>query len=183
MIAPMTATAALREEHVVILQALEVLETAAVVHGDGDARGQAWAALLDWFHDFADVRHHSKEERWLFPALEVAGMPRVGGPLAVMMDEHEQGRNLLRALREASAPRRPVLARAYADMLRAHIAKENDVLFELADALLDRGSVDVLLRAYASANEEQGPDFAPDRAAVALHRLAERFAPGAARTS
>ena len=183
MIAPMSATAALREEHVLILEALDVLEAAAAGGGDDGGKAEPWRALLDWLHDFADARHHAKEELWLFPALEIAGVPHPGGPLSVMLEEHERGRALVRALRVAAPAERSGLARDYARLLRAHIAKENDILFDLADALLEPGAVETLVRAYAEADAAQGDALAPEAAAATLHRLAGVLAPGAGASS
>jgi hemerythrin-like domain-containing protein len=147
----MSATASLREEHAVILQTLDVLEGLAGRAAD-DVDPLAWPRLLAWLGSFADERHHAKEERLLFPALEAAGLPRDGGPIAVMLEEHEAGRALVRAMGEAPVAERRRLAREYACLLRAHIAKENDVLFELADALLGPREVERLLRAYEAAD-------------------------------
>ena len=157
MIAPMTATAVLRAEHVMILRALDALETLASREaGDEAPPPGAWTALVEWLRTFADLRHHAKEERLLFPALEAAGVPGPGGPIEVMLEEHERGRALLRAMREAPAAGRGARAREYARLLRAHIAKENEILFELADAVLDPAIADDLVRAAAAADLEHG---------------------------
>ena len=173
MIAPMTATAALRMEHAVILEALDVLEAAAErCAGAEPPPDAAWAALMDWLRSFADARHHGKEERLLFPALEAAGVPRAGGPIEVMLEEHDLGRGLVRAMGEAPPAQRRERAREYVRLLRAHIAKENEILFDLADAVLDPPAVDALVRAYAAADLEQGAPPAPAAAEAALERLA-----------
>jgi len=80
--------------------------------------------------------------------LEKKGMPRAGGPIAVMLAEHEQGRALIRQMAQAADayPRQPEkagpawaeAARAYASLLRAHIEKENHVLFVMAERMLTR---------------------------------------------
>jgi hemerythrin-like domain-containing protein len=48
---------------------------------------------LGWY---ADRQHHVKEEDLLFLELEKKGMPRDGGPVGVMLMEHQFGtsRNL-----------------------------------------------------------------------------------------
>lgn len=173
MSASPTATAPLRDEHRVILKALDVLEAAADRLADGTRIPEpAWSALLDWFVRFADARHHAKEERLLFPALEAAGVPRAGGPIAVMLEEHETGRELVCGMRAGALDVRAARARAYVDLLRVHIHKETDVLFELADALLDGETVKALARDYAAADLAQGADTEPAAAEAALERLA-----------
>jgi len=139
----MRATKLLKEEHEIILRGLRVLTTLAERSARGEAvPAQATKTLLDFLRDFADAHHHGKEEEILFPAMEEAGFPRDAGPLAVMLHEHDEGRILIRELRE-SAPRAAgaaderarfaAAARAYAQLLSAHIDKENLVLFAMAD--------------------------------------------------
>lgn len=173
MIAPTTATAVLRMEHRVILKALDVLDAAAGRLAAAESVPEAaWSALLDWLRGVADARHHAKEERLLFPALEAAGVPRAGGPIAVMLEEHDLGRALVRDMREGPAAHRAARAWEYVRLLRAHIAKEDEVLFELADALLDAPAVDALRRGYAAADLEQDAATEPAAAQAALERLA-----------
>ena len=83
--------------------------------------------------------HHQREERVLFPALEEHG---VHGPPAVMAHEHVRLRALKHAL--ADLVRRQlageekvwaetrVTAETLVEVLRAHIAKEDGVLYPLA---------------------------------------------------
>jgi len=142
-----TATAVLRKEHEAIVKMLEVTEEVARRLDVGEhVTAQTLADLLEFFRLFADKCHHGKEEDLLFPQLEKKGMPRAGGPLAVMLAEHEQGRALIRQMAQAADayPRQPEkagpawaeAARAYASLLRAHIEKENHVLFVMAERML-----------------------------------------------
>ncbi len=133
-----TPTDILREEHRVILRALDVLESAA----DHLQRGAAlpeglWRRLIGWFRSFADRSHHAKEERHLFPAMGEAGIPREGGPIGVMLDEHEEGRVLIAIMESGTPAARAEAARNYVGLLRGHVEKENGVLFPMADMVLD----------------------------------------------
>ena len=58
--------------------------------------------LLDYLTTYTDGCHNKKEEDHLFPLIERRGVPREDGPLAVMLSEHEQSRELLTQL-QASA--------------------------------------------------------------------------------
>jgi hemerythrin-like domain-containing protein len=97
---------------------------------------------LDFFRTFADGLHHHKEEKALFPALESAGVPSDGGPVAVMLYEHTLGRQCLATIREClpaarggSASAEADIRRAagdYIDLLRRHIWKEDNILFMIA---------------------------------------------------
>jgi hemerythrin-like domain-containing protein len=126
----------LREEHEIILSRLRELEAlAAAATADVDAaRG-----LVAFLVEFADGEHHAKEEGVLFPALRAAGLPSPG-PVDVMLREHDLGRGLIARMREALDEGDwsgfSSRALAYVHLLRAHIGKENDVLFRIAERLL-----------------------------------------------
>jgi hemerythrin-like domain-containing protein len=130
--------ARLLDDHRLILRALGVTETAvARLEGGAPPASSWWSDLIAWLRAFADANHHGKEERCLFPALAKAGVPSEDGPVAVMLEEHDQGRALLRTMESGEAAARARAARAYATLLREHIDKENGVLFPLAEAVLD----------------------------------------------
>jgi len=147
--APVSATAILRHEHEVFLRALELLERL----GQGLEAGRpvdraALTWLIDFFRTFADRCHHSKEEQHLFPALERHGVPREGGPLGVMLHEHERGRALLRAMTQGDDRAVAEAIRSYTALLRAHIDKENEVLFPIAEQILAEEEQRVIVQAF-----------------------------------
>ncbi|MGB9801148.1 MAG: hemerythrin domain-containing protein [Thermanaerothrix sp.] len=143
----MEATHLLREEHEVITRVINALEEAArVVERGGDISPQFFLDAAQFVRGFADGCHHKKEENVFFPALVAHGMAIEGGPIGVMLAEHDQGRRTIRALVAAAerwaqgdlSARTEVAqqARAYAALLRQHIEKENHVLFPLAEDIL-----------------------------------------------
>ncbi len=156
----MTATRNLRDEHRLILEVVGVLERildAAAGPGRGEAGGgdpeaardpdlESLRACVEFFRLFTDACHHGKEEDILFPELVGHGMPRDQGPIAVMLHEHRIGRGLVRrmarAIERASEGDAPAVAeldaagREYVALIRGHILKEDDILFELADGLV-----------------------------------------------
>ena len=99
--------------------------------------------LIEFFTTFVDRCHHGKEEELLFPALEEVGVSREGGPIGVMLKEHQQGRDHVAKMKVALIRYRDGgrgaagdlvdHARAYIVLLSQHIDKENNVLFVLAD--------------------------------------------------
>lgn len=101
---------------------------------------------VDFLRNFADRCHHHKEELLLFPKLVERGVPNQGGPIGVMLGEHEMGRAEIRAMDEAiqryRAGDRAALAglsgaaQRYITLLRQHILKEDQVLFRMADRVL-----------------------------------------------
>ncbi len=158
MAEPHTPTGMLREEHQLILKVLDVLQ-ALLEKGDaGEWDLDAWRECVEFFRLFADACHHGKEEDLLFPELESRGMPRDGGPIAVMLFEHKQGRGFVaqmaKALEDAGGgeveplKRLEHAARAYLELLRAHIHKEDNVLFNMADQMVDKPGCDRLCAEY-----------------------------------
>ncbi len=166
-------TQTLREEHRVILRALVLVELAADrLSGGGTLPSGWWDALLEWLRAFADRNHHAKEETYLFPALAEAGVPAAGGPVGVMLEEHTEGRALIRAMGEGHGERRVDAARRYVHLLREHIDKENGVLFPLTEAVLDPSGQTQLARAFEKVEAEQGAAASSEHAEVGLDRLA-----------
>jgi hemerythrin-like domain-containing protein len=168
----MTPTDLLRDEHRLILEALDVLERAADRMAAGGAVGDAWwTGVVAWLRTFADRNHHSKEEAALFPAIVKAGAPSEGGPIAVMLEEHVEGRCLLTALDVASGAARLGACRAYVALLRAHIDKENGIVFPLAEAVLDARAMLGLQREFEAVRAEVGAAATVAAAEAALGRL------------
>lgn len=127
--------ATLAREHRLIVRALEALR----LFCDGIVRTRALDAAVAWdllrfLRDFADVTHHLKEERILFPAIAANGFfPGCG-----LVYEHQLARTRVRNMAAAvdrssagDAEARKFFvqqARSYISLLREHIAKEEDCL-------------------------------------------------------
>ena len=93
------ATELLSDEHRVIERVLAVVEKLAAAPVEG--RLDSWKQALDFIRHFADGCHHLKEEKVLFPAMEEHGIPRDGGPIGMMLMEHEEGRGYVRTMMAA----------------------------------------------------------------------------------
>jgi hemerythrin-like domain-containing protein len=142
-----TPTQVLMGEHELILQALDALEARLDRMGDEPtpADREFFEKVVEFLRGFADKCHHGKEEDLLFKKMAACGFPTQGGPIAVMLSEHQAGRAFIRGIAEGAAgvgsdPRAKETidrnARGYLDLLRNHIAKENQVLFPMADRTL-----------------------------------------------
>jgi len=168
-----TPTEVLREEHRVILRALEALEAAAARLAGGRPLPEGWwPEIIAWLRGFADKNHHAKEETALFPAMVKVGVPSDGGPIGVMLDEHERGRALIRAMEAGGPDARAAKAREYVTLLREHIDKENGVLFPLADAVLDDRAQGALTREFEAVAAALGRDASIPHAEAIVERLA-----------
>lgn len=145
----------LKDEHRVIEKVLDAMEL-AIRHQSMDR--SFFEDALDFFRNFADGCHHAKEENELFPALEKAGIPNEGGPIGCMLNEHDQGRSLLKIIDEnlEAAAGGDVTAlnnlrhagTDYVDLLREHIDKEDNVLFVMADQVLDDQEQESMVAAF-----------------------------------
>lgn len=163
----MDATRCLREEHQVILRVLECFEVALQRSADsGGARRSDYASFLEFFSDYADRCHHGKEERSLFFFLERNGVPREGGPMGVMLYEHEYERMQIGAMRELfprlEAGDRDAVSqlvergRALLGMLRDHIDKEEHCFFGIADQVIQGDERSALFESYREIEGEAG---------------------------
>jgi hemerythrin-like domain-containing protein len=175
----MKTTDQLSRDHQAILRGLGILKSAAASW----RRGQAGAAddcrdLLDFLKTFADRCHHGKEEKVLFPKLMQAGIPMDGGPLPVMLYEHDQGRQLIRNMEQAmdtnEASDFAFYANRYARLLEDHMAKEDNILFVKAeDVLTDEDDAALLLR-FEEIEREMG-EGTHDRLHRMLDSLGSRY--------
>lgn len=178
----MKPTDILKAEHRGIEQMLEVVRAGA----DRLARGEEvppelFPQAVDFFRDFADRCHHGKEERLLFARLADRGVPVNGGPIGVMLAEHEQGRGHIRGMQEAldrlaRGDRGAVTelaghAEAYVELLRAHIQKENNVLFPMADRLLSAEEQAELEREFERVEREEIGEGVHERYHEMIHEL------------
>jgi hemerythrin-like domain-containing protein len=139
-------TQILMEEHELILQALDALEKkVAAVQAGSPPDKEYFEKAVEFLRGFADKCHHGKEEDLLFKRMADRGFPVRGGPIAVMLQEHDMGRAFIRGIADgaaavgtdpAAAERIAENARGYIDLLRDHIGKENSILFPMADQVL-----------------------------------------------
>jgi hemerythrin-like domain-containing protein len=162
----MRPTEILSAEHRVIEQVLDCLEAIADRARNGQSIDLANAEkALRFLKAFADRCHHGKEEDQLFPKMAERGIPARVGPIAVMLDEHEQGRAAIRKMEQALAEARrgdphgsagfSEHARAYVDLLREHIAKEDHILFPMAEAALDDADRRAVLAGFERVEEHE----------------------------
>jgi hemerythrin-like domain-containing protein len=176
----MDAIEMLMNEHRIIERVLDGLAGFVdEVQRTGGTEKDELARFVTFLREFADACHHAKEEEILFAAMVDHGFPRHGGPVAVMLREHDQGRGLVRILRGHAEQESPwtdadrqeiaAVASGFAELLRGHIHKEDAILYPMAEQHLPPQA----LEAVAGACEVY--ERAPERAGKheALHALAD----------
>lgn len=182
----MSPTDTLMAEHRVIEQVLDCLEqmvNRCETTGALDVNDASLA--LDFFCVFADQCHHGKEEAQLFPMMEAKGFSPTVGPTAVMRGEHELGRLCIQGMRAAldsiergELSRRTVFvrhARAYLDMLRQHIQKEDHCLFPMARQAFSPAELNSLADAFERIEHDDMPPHAHEDYLRLADRLAEKY--------
>lgn len=163
----MRPTEILKEEHVVIKVVLDVLEKiVAEIGAKKEPKLEHLEKIVDFIRTFADKCHHGKEQDLLFPAMEEAGIPREGGPIGVMLEEHDIGRNYVRQMAsgiedykkgdKAALKKIGQNALGYVNLLRQHIDKEDNILYMMADMHLDNDSEKKLLKEFDRVEKSMG---------------------------
>lgn len=154
-----TPTAVLREDHQLILKVAGRLDEMLIDEEDGvELRFDTLESCVTFFRLFTDAFHHGMEEDHLFPGLEEEGLPADSGPIAMMLEDHRQGREFVavmvanldaaragdtqagRAVRDA--------ARAYVDLIVDHITREDGILFDMADNMITGSACATLCSKY-----------------------------------
>lgn len=147
-------TKVLRDEHRLILRVVDALE----VRLDAGAGAPELGEYLTFFRLFTDACHHGKEEDLLFEAMAGHGFSKGEGPLAALLEEHRDGRALVRRMAAATeAVQRgevgaeadfAAAGREYAALLHRHIEKEDGGIFDVADGALPEPACRALCEAY-----------------------------------
>ena len=161
----MKATQQLKDEHEGVRVMLNILDRIGrQLELAGSLNNDHFEGIIEFLRGFVDKCHHGKEEDLLFPALVAAGVPQEG-PIAVMLREHETGRNYVKAISNAHAgyvagdksSSTDIVqnVRGYISLLRDHIDKENNVLFVMADSRLPAKKQEELFEGFERIEEER----------------------------
>ena len=182
----MKAIQELEMEHQGVELMLRIMQAVAAKMESGQpAQDDPWEGILEFLTVFVDRCHHGKEEEFLFPALEAAGVRRDGGPIGVMLSEHVQGRVLVaelkKALRDRNSGQRSASAAVqkavddYTVLLTQHIAKENTVLFPMSASKLVAGQDSELVEAFERLERERIGAGKHEEFHAMLDRLQETY--------
>ncbi len=153
----------LRAEHQIILRVVRILSGLMDRFEQADEFTEApLTKCVQFIRLFADACHHGKEEDLLFPVLESRGIPRDGGPIGVMLYEHQVARGLTKDMAGALTDARTgdaaartrfcQAARKYADLLTDHIYKEDNILFTMGDRMMNPDDQRTLTTQFCTVN-------------------------------
>jgi hemerythrin-like domain-containing protein len=179
----MLPTDILKQEHQLILMVLDAAEREArAIAGGAAVDPHRLASFVDFIRNFADHCHHAKEEDLLFVRMGEKGFPLQGGPIAVMLHEHELGRahvaavadNIAGAAAGVEAARTVMVERlaAYATLLRQHIYKEDNILFPMADQVFGEEDQSALVADFERVERDEIGEGTHERYAALARELA-----------
>jgi len=182
--------AVLRKEHDAIVRMLGVAEVVAHKLTRGEAVApETLFGLQEFFITFADTCHHGKEEGLLFPLLEKKGIAKNGGPLGIMLMEHDESREFVQQMKQSAADyaagkpkagdRWAVAASSYSEILRQHIFKENNVLFCMAERILSDAEQAELASAFDKVETERMGGGTHERIHALMNKLLAEVMPKA----
>ena len=138
------STAHLRKDHDLIEKVIAAMQTTVSLLKDGKKVPESiLLPTIDFAKNFTNVCHHGKEEDTLFPALGKVGIPTNMGPIRMIM-EHETTKKIAEKIEEfaktyldAGDPSNLIEGmELYIEHVKAHLWKENNRLFMMADARL-----------------------------------------------
>lgn len=177
-----TATRNLEDDHVHILKMIDVMEK--IVHDKASDISHI-ETIAGIIRNFADGIHHAKEENIFFPFLSDKGFSSQQGPVAVMLHEHELGREFVKNISDNIAhfkggdksvlPEIHHNMTGYADLLKNHIAKENNILFRMADRVLSDSDQKELLSGFGEAERKYSAETGSVNYVEQIQRLADFY--------
>ncbi len=175
----MAAIETLMHEHRIIEKVLDAMDREAgkVLRGE-PASVKLMEDAADFVRNFADRCHHAKEEAILFSEMAARGVAREGGPIGVMVAEHEGGRLYINRAREALAAgdlrKTAGCLAGYTSLLRRHIQKEDNTLYVIAKQVLTTSELDKMSEEFERVEAEEMGEGTHER----YHEMAHRMAAG-----
>jgi len=123
------------DEHKNILRLLDLAQYIGDKKKIDSALTEILKKVIFYVRNYADNYHHAKEENILFKKVD----PDTD-VIRVMLMEHEAGRNFIRLASEAIEPNNQKQIKeailGYVDLLRAHIKKEDKILYPWFEKIL-----------------------------------------------
>lgn len=177
-----TISSNLENDHVQILRLTDVMEHITTLSNPNIEHIEEVVYLIK---NFADKFHHGKEENMLFPLLIQKGFSVNQEPVAVMLSEHVEGRNFLKGIEsnlilyknneKDSLSGINENMTGYINLLREHIAKENNVLFPMAGRILTADENKSLIERFKEFENSGVCNEGSDSCLVRLDKLAKAY--------
>lgn len=173
------ATQDLRQEHDAILHVLGIMDNMVAADLEEAEKLKYFSQVLHFLRVFADKCHHGKEENYLFVDMVKNGIPNEGGPIGVMLREHNQGREYIASMSKGVESKEisefNAAAGKYRDLLKSHIDKENNILFVMADQVLDEAKQDDMFEQFERYEEDVMGRGVHEELHAMIHQWSEVF--------
>ena len=131
----------------------------------GEYRPEVVDELVDFFEYFTEGCHDPKEENLLFARMRLRGLPADTGILAEFYREHQEFHTLLRDVEHWLRAQRKTgsgdvaalaaLLDVYLKLMRSHVAREEELLFPMAEELLTEEDLQELTYGFDSIECEE----------------------------
>lgn len=133
----------LSDEHKIILKAIDGLTNKYKEIESGKKIDEDFfRQMIDFIRNYADKFHHAKEEDILFKELCKGDVEMHCNPVDQMLYEHELGRGFVKGMEDGLAEKNKNKiienAKAYALLLQEHIFKEDNILYPIAERVLNK---------------------------------------------
>jgi hemerythrin-like domain-containing protein len=159
----MRPTDDLRGEHRAVKLMLRILGGICEnIETGRNVKPEHFEKLIEFMKIFIDKCHHTKEEVYLFPEMEKAGIQGAEELIFFLSKEHEQGRQYVSRIEKAVSEKEEHRglstivenSRAYIQLLTPHIDKEENNLFPMADVYLSQATQEKLLETFEAVESE-----------------------------
>lgn len=155
----------LMKEHEDILDVADALEKkCSIIKNGGEIDINFFENTIDFIKNYADKFHHAKEEDILFKELckdSVQGNLHCN-PVEQMLYEHDIGRNFVKGMKESLIERdkRKLVENSlgYAQLIREHIFKEDNILYPMADSVIDLKTQNIMLGKFEDVAKDHKRD-------------------------
>jgi hemerythrin-like domain-containing protein len=159
-----TALKILTDEHKIILKVIDALtkECEALSMGGSPDR-EFFRKAIEFIKGYADKFHHAKEEDILFVEMCNNEENMHCNPTGQMRHEHDVGRNFIRGLEKGvvDSNKKMIIENAsgYANLLKEHIMKEDNILYPMADGSLEQDTKKSMLEKFVRIDKEMSKEM------------------------
>lgn len=179
----MKPTDILEHEHEVILKMTSIMRKMA--QGIEKADNETLGKIIEFIRTFADKCHHAKEEKVLFVEAEKNGIPKEGGPIGMMLVEHDEGRGYVRNMDAALQKIKNGDKSAYAlykenmlnfaQLLEPHIDKENNILYQMINMHIPEEENPSILEKFEKMEKEDVGEGVHEKFHEWVHDLEKQY--------
>lgn len=161
-----TALQMLSDEHQNILKVIDsLLNECDALESDKPINNDFFLKSIDFIKNYADKFHHVKEEDILFREFNkcVEEGRTHCNPIEQMLLEHDEGREYVKGMsagvQENNKKKIIENACGYARLLQDHIYKEDNILYPMADEVLNKETKEHMLVKFEQVNKKMNQEI------------------------